>query len=48
MFLRGIIHYKDGFKIEKEEETKFWVIQVNQTSVMKQEKKKKKQWFFET
>ena len=40
MFLRGIIHYKDGFKIEKEEDTNFWVIQVNLTSVMKQEKKK--------
>lgn len=40
MFLRGIIIIKMVLKFEKEEETKFWVIQVNQTSVMKQEKKK--------
>ena len=26
MFLRGIIHYKDGFKIEKEEETNFSIV----------------------
>lgn len=43
MFLRGIIHYKDEFTIKKEDETNFWVTQVNLTSVMKQEKKKKKQ-----
>lgn len=41
MFLRGIIHYKDEFTIKKEDETNFWVTQVNLTSVMKQEKKKK-------
>ena len=39
MFLRGIIHHKDDFKIEKEEETNSWVTQVNLISVMKQEKK---------
>lgn len=39
MFLRGLIHHKDDFKIEKEEETNFWVTQVNLISVMKQEKK---------
>lgn len=39
MFLRGVIHHKDDFKIEKEEETNSWVTQVNLISVMKQEKK---------